>query len=100
MSDKITDFKEPKHKRKKKQQVTRKGKNSNKMRSDIELAITQSIIRDSIAPEYLMLDSLDYGQIDRDIFIPINNTTRDTNKRRKKSKPNGDIKDVDNNNQT
>jgi len=89
--------KKVKYKRKKKQQVTRKGKNSNKMRSDIELAITQSIIRDSIAPESLMLDSMDYGQIDRDIFIPVNNTIKEINKRRKKSKPNPETIVVDDN---
>lgn len=63
--------------------IGRKGKNHNKMRVDIERAITESIVSMDISPEMLKLESLDYDNIDRSIFYNldtcVNNLKMNTN---------------------
>lgn len=63
--------------------IGRKGKNHNKMRLDIERAITDSIANMYISPELLKIESMDYENIDRDIFYNVegctSNLRRNTN---------------------
>lgn len=76
-------IKKKKGKLKQLKRVGRKGKNHSKMRMDIERAITESIVNRDISPEMLKVESLDYENIDRNIFYNIdscvNNLRRNTN---------------------
>lgn len=67
-----------------KKKVGKKGKSSNKMRADIERALSESIVNNEVSPEHLKVDSIEYESIDVDIFYNCHGNIGRKSKKQKK----------------